>query len=190
MEVLEAAELLGIDIDIHVEDETEERAPLPIESEKSFGSFFEEQEATAVEDSDLDDVKREVIEMEEDGTFQCKTCDYTTTLKGNMRKHKRVHSSNNPLYKCPSDGCIFKTKRKSHMQTHDEAKHKGLRFDCHLCDYQTAYRKDLGRHIEGKHKSGTSPFAWPCDVCHFKGLDIIELKIHIKIRHKKASPNY
>ena len=183
MEVLEAAELLGIEIDIHVEDITEERAPLPIESEESVRSF-REGEATAAENSNLD-VKLEVIEMEEDGTFQCKTCDYTTTLKGNMRKHKRVHSSNNPLYKCPSSGCMFKTKRKSHMQTHDEAKHKGLRFDCNLCDYQTAYRKDLGRHIEGKHKSGTSPFAWPCDVCHFKGLDISELKIHSKIRHKK-----
>ena len=179
--MLEAAELLGIDIDIHVEDKTAEQTPAPIESEDIFGSFIEEEEATADEDS----VKLEVIDMEEDGTFQCKTCDHTTKLKGNMRKHKRVHLSNNPLYKCPSDGCMFKTKRKSHMQTHDEAKHKGLRFDCNLCDYQTAYRKDLGRHIEGKHKSGTSPFAWPCDVCHFKGLDISELKIHVKTRHKK-----
>ena len=71
------------------------------------------------------------------------------------------------------------------MQTHDEAKHKGLRFDCNLCDYQTAYRKDLGRHIEGKHKSGTSAFAWPCDVCNFKGFDISELKVHVNIRHNK-----
>ena len=128
--------------------------------------------------------------MEEDGTFQCKTCDHTTTRKGNMRIHNKVHSSNIPLFKCLSAGCMFKAKRKGHMQTHDEAKHKGLRFDCNLCDYQTAYRKDLGRHIEGKHKSGNSPFAWPCDVCNFKGLDISELKIHTSMRHNRSPQMY
>ena len=182
LEVLEAAELLGIDIDIHVADETEETSPPPVESEENFGSFLKED--TVAEDSKLG-AKLEVIEMEEDGEFQCKSCDYTTTRKGNMRNHNKVHSSNSPLYKCPSGWCMFKTKRKSHMQTHDEAKHKGLRFDCNLCDYQTAYRKDLGRHIEGKHKSGTSAFAWPCEICNFKGFDISELKIHINIRHNK-----
>ena len=179
LEVLEAAELLGIDIDIHVVDKAEQ-TPSPVESEAGLGSFLKPDE-----DSKLDVNLDETMEMEADGTFECKTCDYTTTRKGNMRNHNKVHSSNNPLYKCPSGGCMFKTKRKSHMQTHDEAKHKGLRFDCNLCDYQTAYRKDLGRHIEGKHKSGTSAFAWPCEICNFKGFDISELKIHINIRHNK-----
>ena len=179
LEVLEAAELLGIDIDIHVVDKAEQTPP-PVESEASLGSFLKPDE-----DSKLDVNLDETMEMEADGTFECKTCDYTTTRKGNMRNHNKVHSSNSPLYKCPSGGCMFKTKRKSHMQTHDEAKHKGLRFDCNLCDYQTAYRKDLGRHIEGKHKSGTSAFAWPCEICNFKGFDISELKIHINIRHNK-----
>ena len=117
-----------------------EETPQSVEIEENFGNFL------TSEDSKFG----AKLEMKEDGTFQCKSCDYKTTRKGNMRNHKRVHSSNS-LFKCPSEGCMFKTKRKGHMQTHDEAKHKGLRFDCNLCDYQTAYRKDLGKHIEKKN---------------------------------------
>ena len=177
LEVLEAAELLGIDIDIHVVDKAEQTPP--VESEASLGSFLKPDE-----DSKLDVNLGETMEMEADGTFECKTCDYTTTRKGNMRNHKQVHSSNEPFYKCPSDGCSFKTKAKSHMRIHTGAKHKGLRIDCSFCDYQTAYRKDLGKHIEKKHTSGTSPFAAPCNICNFKGLDVDELKIHINNRHR------
>ena len=82
---------------------------------------------------------------------------------------------------------MFKTNFKSHMRIHDEAKHKGLRFDCNLCDYQTAYRKDLGKHMKCKHEGGTSPFAWPCDKCSFKGLDVKDLKIHMNKKHYKKS---
>ena len=178
LEVLEAAELLGIDIDIHVVDKTEQTPP-PDESEAVLGSFLKPDE-----DSKLDVNLGETMEMEADGTFECKTCDYTTTRKGNMRNHKQIHSSNEPFYKCPSDGCSFKTKAKSHMRIHTGAKHKGLRIDCSFCDYQTAYRKDLGKHIEKKHTSGTSPFAAPCNICNFKGLDVDELKIHINNRHR------
>ena len=182
LEVLEAAELLGIDIDLHVADETEQ-SPL-IGSEESRVSFSTE-ENSVVEDFKTD-AKLEVMQMEEDGIFQCKACEYRTTRKGNMTNHTRVHSSNSYLYKCPKNGCVFKAKSKSHMHSHNDAKHKGVRFDCNLCDYQTAYRKDLGRHVQGKHKGGT-PFAWPCDKCNFKGMNIRELKFHIKTRHKEAT---
>ena len=183
LEVLEAAELLGIDIDIHVVEESEKTTPPNIEIEASSESFLREQ-AAASADSKLH-VNLEMIKMEEDRTFQCKTCDYTTTSKENMRNHSKIHSSSSPFYKCPSGGCVFKTKVKSHMRIHDEAKHKGLRFDCNSCDYQTAYRKDLRKHMERKHDSETSPFAWPCDICTFKGLDVNELNIHTKKRHYK-----
>lgn len=183
LEVLEAAELLRIDIDIHVANKTERTSP-PTGSEDSLEGSFLEAQATAAEDSKTD-LNLEGIKMEEDGTFQCKTCDYTATRKGDMKNHDKVHSFNNSFYKCPSGGCMFKTKIKSHMRIHDGAKHKGLRFDCKLCDYQTAYKKDLGKHIERKHESGTSPFSWPCGNCNFKGLDISDLKIHINKRHNK-----
>ena len=87
--------------------------------------------------------------MKEDGTFEWKTCAYMTTRKRNMINHNRVHSPS--IYKCQSEGCAFKTKAKRRMRIHEEAKHKGVRIDSNFCDYQTAYRKDLGKHIEKKN---------------------------------------
>ena len=98
----------------------------------------------------------EALEMKEDKTFECKTCAYTTTRKRNMINHNRVHSPS--IYKCQSEGCAFKTKAKSHMQIHEEVKHKGVRIDCNFCDYQMAYRKDLGKHIEKKTHKWDFPF--------------------------------
>ena len=176
-QVLEAAELLGIDIDIHVEANTGP-APPAIENE-------------SVQDTSSDDhkieLKYELTEAIEGDSFLCKLCDYTTTSETNLREHKKTHLPENSMYKCRIDGCTFKAKTKNHMKTHNEAKHKGMRYNCQLCDYQTAYRKDLGRHLEGKHKSGASPFAWPCNICHFRGMDTTELQIHVNKRHKKHS---
>ena len=174
-QVLEAAELLGIDIDIHVEANT---GPPAIENESVQVIFTEDHKK---------EVKYELTEAIEDDSFLCKLCDYSTTTKTNLGEHKKTHLPENSMYKCRIDGCIFKAKTKNHMKTHNEAKHKGMRYNCHLCDYQTAYRKDLGRHLEGKHKSGASPFAWPCNICHFRGMDTTELQIHVNKRHKKHS---
>ena len=175
--MLEAAELLGIDIDIHVANPNEQTPPLQ-NSPKS--------ESLVKEEGVAGDVKLPVAEEDDDGTLQCKSCDHTASRKSNLNKHiKMIHSTNSPLYKCPSLGCIFKTKEKSHMKSHNEAKHKGVRFDCSFCPYQTPYKKSLRRHIETKHTIGTTLFVLPCDLCNFKGLDEAELRNHSKIKHNR-----
>ena len=144
--MLEAAELLGIDIDIHVENPNEQKPP----QENSHQGLKLE---NLVNKEDLVvDVKPAETEEAQDGTLQCKSCDHTASRKSNLNKHiKMIHSSNNPLYKCPSIGCIFKNKDKYHMKSHIEAKHKGVRFDCSFCQYQTPYKKSLRKHIEARH---------------------------------------
>ena len=181
--MLEAAELLGIDIDIHVGNQNEQtQSPPEIQSLESEGPVVKEE---LIADEDVTD---DVIKEEEDGTFQCKKCDYKTTRKsnkGNMRRHiKVVHSLNSPIYKCPLPGCVFRTKQKSRMKSHNEGKHLGVRFDCVFCQYQTPYRENLGKHVEANH-GGENAFAWPCDLCNFKGLNVAELKKHTKIKHER-----
>ena len=152
LQVLEAAELLGIDIDIHVSNE--QTTPLQSSQQSPKSENLVKEEVLA------GDVKLAVTKEEHDGTLQCKICDHTASRKSNLNQHtKMIHSTNSPLYKCPSLGCIFKTKEKYYMRSHNEAKHKGVRFDCSLCQYQTPYKKSLRRHIERKHTSGTTPFA-------------------------------
>ena len=178
--MLEAAELLGLDIDIHVANPNEQIPPLQNSQQSPKPENLVKKEGLA------GDVKLTVTEEEDDGTLQCKSCDHKASRKGNLNKHiLMIHSTNSPLYKCPSLGCLFKTKEKSHMKSHNEAKHKGVRFDCSLCPYQTPYKKSLRRHIETKHTSETTPLAWPCDLCHFKALDEAELRNHNKIKHNR-----
>ena len=182
--MLEAAELLGIDIDIHVGDQNEQTSP----SENSHQSLEPEGLVLKEELVADEEVTDDAIKEEEDGTFQCKKCDYKTTRKGNkgnMNKHiKMVHSSNNPIFKCPLPGCIYRTKEKRRMKSHNEGKHLGVRFDCGFCQYQTPYRENLGKHVEANH-GGKKALAWPCDLCNFKGLNVAELKSHTKIKHER-----
>ena len=188
--MLEAAELLGIDIDIHVENQKEQTQSPPENTHQNLdpeGPFVKE-ESVADEGVKEEEVPDDLIKEEEDGTFQCKVCDYKTTRKGNkgnMNKHiKMVHSSNNPIYKCPLPECTYRTKEKRRMKSHNEGKHLGVRFDCVFCQYQTPYRENLGKHVEANH-GGEKAFAWPCDLCNFKGLNVAELKSHTKIKHER-----
>ena len=190
--MLEAAELLGIDIDIHVANQNEQ-TPSPDNSEQPLEpeGLVMKEELVAGEDVKEEGVADDVIKEEDDGTFQCKICDYKTTRKGNksnMHRHvKMVHSSNSlPVYKCPLPGCIFRTKQKTRMKYHNEGKHKGVRFNCGFCQYQTHYRENLLKHIEARHAAGEEAFAWQaCDLCNFKGLDLADLKSHTKIKHER-----
>ena len=195
--MLEAAELLGIDIDIHVENPNQETSDQSLKTDKFVNrnqeTFPPENIDQILKSANLvnkkeglaGDVKPNVTEEQQDGTLQCNQCDHTSSSKSNLNKHiKVVHSLDNPLYKCPSLGCLFKTKDKNYMKSHEEAKHKGLRFDCNFCQYQTPYKKSLRRHIETRHTvGGTTPFAWPCDLCQFKGLDETDLRRHTRVKH-------
>ena len=183
--MLEAAEVLGIDIDIHVSNQNEQTPTL----EKSFdpeGLAMKEElfaDVDLKEEGSADDV----IEEDKDGTFQCKICDYKTTSKGNksnMTRHiKMKHSSNTPVYKCLSPGCIFRTKQKSRLKAHNDGKHKGVRFDCNFCEYQTPLRENLGKHLQARH-AGENAFAFPCDLCNFKGFEAADLKNHTVVKHR------
>ena len=92
----------------------------------------------------------EALVMKEDGTFEWKTCAYMTTRKRNMINHNRVHSPS--IYKCQSEGCAFKTKVKSHMRIHEEAKHKGVRIDCNFC---VIIRWPTGKILESTSRKNT-----------------------------------
>ena len=190
--MLEAAELLGIDIDIHVANQDEQTTSATENNLQTLEpeDFVVKEELVA----DEKDVKEDIVADDgikegEDGTFQCKRCDYKTTRKsnkGNMTRHvKTVHSSNISVFKCPQPRCIFRTQTKGRMRAHKEGKHNGVRFDCDFCEYQTPYRENLGKHVEARHADEPSAFAWPCDLCNFKGLDEAELRNHSKIKHNR-----
>ena len=185
-QVLEVAEILGIDIDIHVENQSRK---LKID----VANLFEETPSLENVDQNMsereqegkivaDGTKPSVEVGGKDGTIKCNLCTSTFSSTANLRRHIGMnHSANVSLFRCASPGCSFSTKQKARLKGHKATKHNGVRFNCADCQFQTAWREALGKHIEAKHnKVG---FPWPCDLCTFKGLDEAELKSHTKIKH-------
>ena len=82
--MLEAAELLGIDIDIHVANQDEQTPENSQQTLHPEGLAVKEELVADEADAKEGGVKwMDVVKEGEDGTFQCKSCDYKTTRKSN-----------------------------------------------------------------------------------------------------------
>ena len=49
------------------------------------------------------------------------------------------------------DECAHKALSQETLKEHKQAKHEGVRYSCHLCNYQTAWSQKIKKHREVKH---------------------------------------
>lgn len=117
--------------------------------------------------------------------YNCSVCGYKCKEKRNMNSHKLIHSGEKP-FNCSL--CEFKCRRKSrlaqHIKSHDKnhpcpvckklfssassvelhmAKHTGIKpFKCELCEFSTARKLYMKKHMLIKH-SAIKPFL--CTEC-------------------------
>ena len=94
----------------------------------------------------------------------CTNCDYITTRKSDLERHRRcIHHINVIWYKCSH--CDFKTKRKDSLKAHLAFKHEigVIWFKCleEGCNHQAKQKGDLKRHMEFVHDIGEHQ----CDFC-------------------------
>jgi len=102
--------------------------------------------------------------------YQCKQCTSSYTIRDKLTFHySKQH--NITSYKVTEDDkirvsfnveieskkfscdlCDMKFTTRSAMYKHKRAKHLGLQYKCHLCNYSTGYRRGLKSHYENKHK--------------------------------------
>jgi len=102
--------------------------------------------------------------------YQCKQCTSSYTIRDKLTFHySKQH--NVTSYKVTEDDkirvsfnmeieskkfscdlCDMKFTTRSAMYKHKRAKHLGLQYKCHLCNYSTGYRRGLKSHYENKHK--------------------------------------
>ena len=177
LEVLEVAELLGMDIDIHVDSnaEVEENSHETEEATAKMEAVAKME--VVLKEEPNESLSELFITRESDGQFMCNSCDFSTAKKVEMRNHKKMLHENS-IFSC--SGCDYKTKVKSHLKSHYEAKHAGVRFDCKFCDHQTAYKKALTRHIILRHSNGKT---LSCTLCSFTSFDKKDLGRHIRTTH-------
>jgi len=77
--------------------------------------------------------------------FQCDICSYSCDSRGNMEKHKRVHTKEKPFTCSICSKCFSqKGNLKIHMHTHIG--------QCHLCGIKFDSESALKSHIDCDHK--------------------------------------
>ena len=102
--------------------------------------------------------------------YQCKQCTSSYTIRDKLTFHyskqhnitsykvteeDKIRVSFNmeiESKKFSCDLCDMKFTTRSAMYKHKRAKHLGLQYKCHLCNYSTGYRRGLKSHYENKHK--------------------------------------
>ena len=71
--------------------------------------------------------------------FLCNTCGIPLSSKTRLRIHiKNIHLQGD-LFEC--DECNYTARDKGSVKKHKNAKHLGITYDCHLCEYKASYRK-------------------------------------------------
>ena len=79
------------------------------------------------------------------GVFQCELCDYSTSRKQSLQRHKLCHTGERP-FNC--DVCNYRARRKDALMEH-KLLHttREKQFTCNFCDFKTFFKRSLIRHL-------------------------------------------
>ena len=84
------------------------------------------------------------------GIYKCELCEYQTSMKPNLIKHRRCHSGERP-FSC--DKCDYRATQKGalkkHERTHTKTRH--TTFECGECNRRYSTKGNLNFHVRHKH---------------------------------------
>ena len=85
---------------------------------------------------------------ESDKDDPCDQCDYNSTDKSNLSKHKKaVHEG----FRYPCNFCEYTSICRTGLKNHMSSKHEGNMHQCHLCGKQFSTPRSLNCHMRGFH---------------------------------------
>ena len=118
------------------------------------------------------------------GRIYCDFCNYSTTLRGQMKKHAVKHIGD-PRYNLYCPLCTFSTIYRTSFNEHLSTQHMDSeeKFTCSVCEYRTHYKSNLYRHLL-KHTKKT--FADQFTVINLDGKKKRKPPKPFKIRPEKA----
>ena len=109
----------------------------------------------------------------------CELCDYTCSLKSNLKRHiLSVHEGNKP-FKC--DICDYSCSQKSSMNQHVLSVHEGNKlFKCNICGYKFSQKGKMNQHVALVHNE-KKPFK--CNTCDATFSSNRNMKTHVSKIH-------
>ncbi|KAM6995346.1 zinc finger protein ZFAT [Tautogolabrus adspersus] len=123
------------------------------------------------------DFQRHIWEHQGVKPYVCSVCDYASRSSSNLRAHMNRHNTERS-HLCDLCGKKFKSKitLRSHRLSHND---EGKQFQCSQCDYTSASKRYLLRHME--QHAEYKPFR--CAHCHYSCNIARPLKRHYKLKH-------
>ena len=119
-------------------------------------------------------------EREASKEYPCKDCDEIFKKRGSLRNHK-ISQHLKSSFKCPEEGCEFKTKHKGLVKHHQEIKHLGLFKYCDLCNFRGRTKTNIDSHKINKHK--VTPIVFSCNKCATKHSSQEKMRKHMQSMH-------
>ena len=81
------------------------------------------------------------------------------------------------LFQCQQ--CDYKTAYKGNLDKHVESKHESISYPFQQCDYQATRSVHLQAHIQYKHEG----IRYPCQQCDYQATTASSLTRHMKLKH-------
>ena len=109
--------------------------------------------------------------------YQCTHCDYSTTHKGTLKRHKKsIHEG----VKHACIQCDYQANRQDNLTQHIQTKHEGVKYACTQCDYRANRQDNLTQHIQSKHEGAK----YACTQCDYQANRQDNLTRHIQSKHE------
>jgi len=96
--------------------------------------------------------KKKIIRKEttDESSFKCSECDFTSTNKPNVLRHKKsVHLQE----KFPCGQCDSILKRKDHLKQHILSVHEKVKYSCDACDFVAGFPQMITTHKRKSHNA-------------------------------------
>ena len=106
----------------------------------------------------------------------CDQCEYSTTLKHNLERHKKsIHEK----LRYPCDQCENSFSQIKDLKVHKSFVHEGITHMCDMCNYVTSRPVNLKKHKKSVHDG----LKYPCVKCDYVATQSTDLKKHIRNKH-------
>ena len=98
----------------------------------------------AEQNRDIEDQKKAL-----EGKYSCRQCNYQTSFKGDLPRHKRaVHQG--VKYSCRQ--CNYQATYKGDLSRHKRAVHEEVKYSCRKCDQQFPLKSSETKHQREVHE--------------------------------------
>ena len=110
--------------------------------------------------------------------YICEQCQKIFCDRTKLNYHHIQSVHRGVKYAC--DQCDYQSAKPSNLNRHIQSRHEGVRYPCNQCYYKTADKGNLNKHIQARHDGGK----YACEECDYKAAQKRDFKAHIESKHE------